>query len=486
MVNTESSYAEELRILQEYLQELDRDELEKVAKDASVPFAKRDAKRHLLLRPGRVTSQLVGSVASPSQTEDATMNLLLRPEHVEAVKKVVRAANLRPKGAGRKPFAIDEEQGRAEQAAVASGVSLQKLDRIQEMHRDATYSTEVSHTASLLTLRICNVHEPLQPSEAPEKRKSLHEVKVGDKLSGRVVEISLLDGIRIDLGFEVDALEERDPEPQNLTFRLSKKRHALFGALARRHVQRNQCCPKLLRLAPLVWADWMFEGHAIRMWDVKSETKPAVLDGPMQDLEDDLPDWQIAGKALRPASDLPHRPPPEVVMSIGPEKLEAIQANIPSLTIRYVTIVTGDSVGAKPKPAARKAWTRFLNDEVASLRLQLSCRRRLARELAAIEAQLLQGHPPAVPVELLGMTMLPSGEGCLLPVPAGDCLKFQVKEFDSAEDMHEWIESCHSHHRAEWSLNRSQAQRDATAVVSPVTSPTRALAELVTMVTELE
>lgn len=51
----------------------------------------------------------------------------------------VRAANLRPKGAGRKPFAVDEEQGRAEQAAVASGVSLQKLDRMQVMLHDATY-----------------------------------------------------------------------------------------------------------------------------------------------------------------------------------------------------------------------------------------------------------------------------------------------------------------------------------------------------------
>lgn len=89
--------------------------------------------------------------------------------------------------------------------------------------------TEVSHAAPLLTLRICNVHEPLQRSEAPaalerfshdrifikiqslvdeiarfdhmacewfgvlmlqEKRKSLHEVKVGDKLSGRVVEVT--------------------------------------------------------------------------------------------------------------------------------------------------------------------------------------------------------------------------------------------------------------------------------------------------------
>lgn len=43
--------------MQEYLQELDKDELEKVAKDASVPFGKRDAKRHLLLRPGCVTSE---------------------------------------------------------------------------------------------------------------------------------------------------------------------------------------------------------------------------------------------------------------------------------------------------------------------------------------------------------------------------------------------------------------------------------------------
>ena len=35
--------------------------------------------------------------------------------------------------------------------------------------------------------------------------------------------------------------------------------------------------------------------------------------------------------------------------------------------------------------------------------------------------------------------------------------RFQVREFDTAEQMHDWMESCHRHHREQWSLERSQA-----------------------------
>ena len=46
--------------------------------------------------------------------------------------------------------------------------------------------------------------------------------------------------------------------------------------------------------------------------------------------------------------------------------------------------------------------------------------------------------------------------GCL-PFWCFAVFRFQVREFDTAEQMHDWIESCHRHHREQWSLERSQA-----------------------------
>eukprot|EP00435_Cladocopium_sp_Y103_P037077 s3192_g9.t1 len=414
----------EFRILHEHLQELDKSELELVAAQASIDLPKKQTKKQLILR-------------------------LLNPQHLEAVKKVVvpeerppeairpdllrkvqlhaaKAANLRPKGAGRRPVVADKGQHSARQSRIASGMPLE----------------------------ICNVRKPLQSSKAT--RKNIDELKAGDCLSGRVVEISLLDGIRIDIGMAVDGLipvrMEEDPE-------LLERIVEAYPLGSTVQVQIEDVSQDLERRFPIICTfqrqvvdlpDWQIAGMALRPHEAgihsrgRDEVELAQSD-----------DWQKEAEALKgnttknsALKDVPHRQPPEVVISIGSGSLEAIQ----------VPEQHRAGAPAKSKTAVRKAWQAFMNEEVTKLRLQLHCRQRLARELATIEAQLLQGNHPTVPVELLGMTLLPNSLGCLLPVPDGDCLKFQVRDFDTAEQMQDWIESCHKHHREQWSLERSQVE----------------------------
>ncbi len=48
--------------------------------------------------------------------------------------------------------------------------------------------------------------------------------------------------------------------------------------------------------------------------------------------------------------------------------------------------------------------------------------------------------------------------------PTCDGNRFQVREFETAEQMQEWIAKCQSHHQDQWSLNRSQARVVAKCV----------------------
>lgn len=418
----------EFRILHEHLQELDKSELELVAAKASIRLPKKQTKKQLILRllnPQHL--ETVKKVVVPEERPPET----IRPDLLRKVQlHAAKAANLRPQGAGRRPLAADEGQQRAKQSRTASG----------------------------MPLKICNVREPLQSSKA--KRRSIEELKAGDQLSGRVVEISLLDGIRVDIGVAADALIPiRMEEDLELLESICEK-YPLGSTV---QVQIEDVSQDLDRRFPIICTfqrqevdlpEWQIAGMALRPHEAGIQSLRGRDDVELAQSDD----WQkeaeplegntTKNSALRALKDVPQRQPPEVIMSIGSGSLETIQ----------VPEQHRAGSQAKSKPAARKAWQAFMNDEVTKLRLQLHCRQRLARELATIEAQLLQGNHPTVPVELLGMTLLPKGLGCLLPVPDGDCLKFQVREFDTAEQMHDWMESCHRHHREQWSLERSQVE----------------------------
>eukprot|EP00435_Cladocopium_sp_Y103_P037435 s3192_g9.t3 len=359
ILGTHEAYTEEFRILHEHLQELDKSELELVAAQASIDLPKKQTKKQLILR-------------------------LLNPQHLEAVKKVVVPEE-------RPPEAIRPDL----------------LRKVQ------------LHAAKAANLR------PKGAGRRPATRKNIDELKAGDCLSGRVVEISLLDGIRIDIGMAVDGLipvrMEEDPE-------LLERIVEAYPLGSTVQVQIEDVSQDLERRFPIICTfqrqvvdlpDWQIAGMALRPHEAgihsrgRDEVELAQSD-----------DWQKEAEALKgnttknsALKDVPHRQPPEVVISIGSGSLEAIQ----------VPEQHRAGAPAKSKTAVRKAWQAFMNEEVTKLRLQLHCRQRLARELATIEAQLLQGNHPTVPVELLGMTLLPNSLGCLLPVPDGDCLKFQVE-----------------------------------------------------------
>lgn len=420
----------EFRMLHEHLQELSTSQLEQVAEQASIKLTSKH-KRQVVLR-------------------------LLQPENLEAVKRVVkeeempaapispsllrkvklhmdRVANSRPRGAGRRP--------------VAGGAAVQNAEQVR--------------LVSEVPLQICNVHEPLGHREV--ERKSLADLKVGDQFSGQVVEISLLDGIRVDIDAEVDALvpvpmmEENDELTHKIaeTYRLGSTVKIQIEDVSQ-DAQRRFPVLGRFQLPKMDFPDWTEGGMALRPQEGtqslrgRDEVELSQSDDWQHEETESSGDTAKDGvtKALQA---VPQRPPPHVVMSISSGKLEAIE--VPEQHRQEVL------KHHKPvRRPVREAWENLINDELMRLRLEFRCRQRLAKELAAIEAELLQGNAPSVPVQLLGMALFPDGLGCLLPVPDGDCLKFQVREFETAEQMQEWIKQCQSHHQDQWSLNRSQVE----------------------------
>ncbi|CAE7436538.1 unnamed protein product, partial [Symbiodinium sp. KB8] len=74
----------------------------------------------------------------------------------------------------------------------------------------AAEETTVASNAEQEALQICDVRTPLMKKKAvtrqTAKRRALQSLEVGAEESGTIVEVSLNDGLRVDIGAEIDVL----------------------------------------------------------------------------------------------------------------------------------------------------------------------------------------------------------------------------------------------------------------------------------------
>lgn len=410
-------------MLHEYLQDLSKHELEEVARTANIDLSRSKTKKQIVLR-------------------------LLEPQDIEMVRNVVAPKDLPPD-----PLSSDllrKVQLHMDEAAIfrPQGTRRRPLVKAQ-MGKEEADPLDAP-------LQICDVRKPLRGMKG---RQALKDLNVGGKTSGRIVEVSLLDGVRIDIGAEVDALVPVPTMKDNLE--LAESIHQTYPLGSKVEVQIEDISDNAARRFPVICSftrqkidlpDWKSVQMALRPQE--SGTQSLHTKGNV-DLEDS-DDWQPEGETQLDAllEEVPQRSPPKEVMSFGNGKLQAIQ--VPE------QFRAGKEASAA-SDKVRKAWTSFMEDEVASLRHRLRCQHRLARDLETIEAELQQGNTPTVPVDLLGMTVLPDGRRCLLPAPDGDCLKFQIQEFGTPGELQHWITSCREHHQDQWSLRQSQVTGEGPA-----------------------
>lgn len=76
----------------------------------------------------------------------------------------------------------------------------------------------------------------------------------------------------------------------------------------------------------------------------------------------------------------------------------------------------------------------------------MRCRERLAADLLVVEADILRGRSPTIPLGLLGLTVMEDGKRYMLPQPDGDSLRFSVHE---DEDLQAMVASCRESWAAE-------------------------------------
>ncbi|CAJ1359504.1 unnamed protein product, partial [Effrenium voratum] len=424
-VSKKPGQSAEFRLLHSKLMDLSLAEVRELAARAGVHAPTKASKQSLIIR-------------------------LMSEEHVEKIQDVVSPEQMAPPAIS--PGTLQQIHLHLE--TKAAGTLPQGVGRRSPQQHQAE---DIEKATSDSPLQICDVRAPLQKQA---KRQGLAELEVGARLTGKVVEVSLLDGLRVDIGAEADALVPVPMEDQALRAEVAEQ-HPLGSQL---EVQIEDVSEDSARRFPVICSlprssvqlpDWKAVDMALR--PSRDASTQGLRGQEVVELEA-VDDWQPGEVELQrqhdrdqEVPDVPERPPPQVVMTIGPQELQAVQ--VPE-QLRFEA--------SEASAETRAAWATFMALEVEDARLQRRGRRRLCADLALAERRLLQRLAPPRPVELLGMVKLPDGRSCMLPVVDGDCLKFSSRHFDTPEGMEEWIQDCHKRHKAEWSMYRPEVEEPAS------------------------
>jgi len=389
----------EKEALHDHLMQLDMADLRRLADDLDVLAGKRPSRAGIITR---LMSPAIARKTKDKVSPAPSSTPAISPAGVkglEAYLETVAAKNFPPKAGWARASEEEEVQAVSEAAEAAHG-----------------------------TLQICDVRTQLLTKD---KRTKLQSLKVGKQLKGELVEVSLLDGLRFDIGAEVDAMVPLLLQDQDLARDISKK--FPLGQKAQVTIQEVSTDPG--KRFPLICSVEGLPESAARAVVQSPEAAEQLQSAP-------LDDWEPEGKipVRKDLENLPRRPPPEVIKSLGADgRLQEVK--VPA---EY------RSAAAKPSKAGQKAWAAFAKEQVEDLRGQLLCRERLAADLGVIESDLRLGRVPSIPTELLGLTVLEDGQSCLVPVPDGDCLKFQTITFDDGAALDEWVELCQRRHPEAW------------------------------------
>lgn len=312
--------------------------------------------------------------------------------------------------------------------------------------------------------------EPLEffrPQREPsKKRKSLEKLKEGAEYPGKVVGLSLIDGLRVDIGAEADVLiplSFRDPQVKRLQEKFALGEEVLVSITSiasedQREVRRFPLLAELVGMkVPLqrgTSLQFRPNDDPIQLLSSRGESGSGPLPGPpaVDAFEKGAAEeWRERDEdgAWKLLQSFPSRPPPAEVISLSPDgQLQSIP--VPELYRK------------KPPGVSRKAqeaWKGLASTELRCIREETRCLQKLAEDMATVETDLALQRTPTVPISLIGMTVLSCGQRCLLPRPLGDIIDFYLHESDSPEDFVTWQKREHEAHAASWNSKRFAERR---------------------------
>jgi len=307
-----------------------------------------------------------------------------------------------------------------------------------------------------------------------QRRRPLAELKPGATCKGRVVGVSLHDGLRVDIGAEADALVPGDLSPLSPLAKFAGERGPL-GLEVVVQLEEVSCDEGAARRFPLVASLVEPQVPESPLPESSGSTHRAVRVAPGSDpgrlhaargdgspapgmaeaaalaekeaaasaaltAAAPVPADADAAAQLEAASRAPPRPAPEEVLSLDVDG-----------SLRWVPVPQELRAPAEEVPEdAAQAWRDLAGQELALLDLEMRCRERLAVDLAEVEADLAAGRQPSVPVSMLGLTPADDGQHCLLPRPDGDFLRFDRWRYEDVEELRDWEELEEALHDRLW------------------------------------
>lgn len=287
------------------------------------------------------------------------------------------------------------------------------------------------------------------------QRTPLASLEVKQKLPGTVIGTSLHDGLRIDIGAEVDALV-----PMNIAMgghAVPELGTQVSVSVEEIHLGSKQAEGASRRFPLIVGLVGESELHgtsggssssrgSLRIqrgvdpqsvhaargydtlspgvraaWAIQEESDAAQSD----DIERGDAD---AHRRFAEASAIPRRPPPEVVLSLNA-----------SGDVSEVEVPREARSPVNADDATLAAWRAFASEELSMVALEQRCRDQLAKDLNAVEIDLYKGRAPTVPAALLGLITIEDGRRGLLPIPNGDHLQFKIIEPDHPNGVEAWV-----------------------------------------------
>eukprot|EP00929_Paragymnodinium_shiwhaense_P051447 TRINITY_DN25889_c0_g1_i1.p1 TRINITY_DN25889_c0_g1~~TRINITY_DN25889_c0_g1_i1.p1 ORF type:complete len:606 (-),score=145.56 TRINITY_DN25889_c0_g1_i1:62-1879(-) len=284
-------------------------------------------------------------------------------------------------------------------------------------------------------------------------RKSFSSVAAGKEVQGRVSGVSRYEGLRIDLGLDVDALV-----PLNLSLAATgaELTSALpLGSEVTIRIQEVTTAsdPERPTRFPLV-ASLVKPAEAAEL-AAKIQQQGELLRTHRLSIEDDSanagsdaaasgsrPEVTVLRSLRQDASQLPPRPAPEVLLSL--DASGAVRSvEVPA------AVATAEASGSE---AAVSAWQQLAQQELDMLALEQRCRDKLVADLEAVEKDLSAACIPSVPATLVGLTPCADANGLryLQPYADGDCLRFRLV---ACQDAISWMHDVHVQFRNCWEID---------------------------------
>jgi len=267
-------------------------------------------------------------------------------------------------------------------------------------------------------------------------RFPLASLQVGQELPGTVVGISMVDGLRVDVGAEVDAVVPVDWSKLSQPSLGATVNVTLHAVHPDKSDEDSPTCQYRFPLRATLEGSPLEENNREPL-DLSGTDALAMAPGLGNST---LPQGTSSGSSKN------MRPSPDQVLSWVPWSSDKF-VDVPPM---------GGGAGQELiHEDSSEEWSEKVAKERRWLAAEEQCRQALARDLAATERAIALSSPPPISPALLGLVEVASEDAdaavhCVLPVVEGDKLTFRTVSFTDSDEFTAWREQTEEEHNRLW------------------------------------